>query len=142
MQTGASGESVCAVISSATTHADFPSLNYHLAQTSEAPQYHKQTAISACPQRGHKMEETYLDKKAPQKTDQGKEKKKQKSCQKDLCSDVSWKIQCICICLNFVFHTKKSIYLHEKQFSSSVDLLKATDVVTYNVYAFTRYSTW
>lgn len=52
-------ESVCAVISSVTKLADFPSLNYHLAQTSGAPQYHRQTAISTCPQRGHKMEKTY-----------------------------------------------------------------------------------
>lgn len=57
-------ESMCAVISSVTTFADFLSLNYHLAQTSGAPQDHKQTAISTCPQRGHKMEETHLNKKA------------------------------------------------------------------------------
>lgn len=42
-------------------------LNYHLAQTSGAPQHHRQTAISTCPQRGHKMEETHLDKEAPYK---------------------------------------------------------------------------
>lgn len=64
-------ESVCAVISSLTALADFPSLNYHLAQTSGAPQHHRQTAISTCPLRGHKMEETHLDKKTPHK--QGRE---------------------------------------------------------------------
>ena len=67
-------ESVCAVISFLTTLTDFSSLNYHLAQTSGAPQYHRQTAISTCPQRGHKMEETHLNKKAPHK--QGREEKR------------------------------------------------------------------
>ena len=66
--------SVCAVISSVTTLADFPGLNYHLTPTSGAPQDHRQTAISTCPQRGRKMEETHLDKKAPHKQDsEGKE---------------------------------------------------------------------
>lgn len=60
-------ESVCAVISTVTTLAGFLGLNYHLTQTSGAPQHHRQTAISTCPQRGHKMEETHLDKKAPHK---------------------------------------------------------------------------
>lgn len=54
--------SVWAVISSMTTLSDFPSLNYHLALTSGAPQRHKQTAISTCPHRGHKTEETHLNK--------------------------------------------------------------------------------
>lgn len=76
-------ERVCAVISSVTTLADFPSLNYHLAQTSGAPQHHRQTAISTCPQRGHKMEETHLDKKAPDK--QAWERKRRWEQKKKMC---------------------------------------------------------
>lgn len=68
-------ESVCAVISSVTTLAGFSSLNYCLTQTSGAPQHHRQTAISTCPQRGHKMEETHLDKKAPHKREEKRENK-------------------------------------------------------------------
>lgn len=67
---------VCALICSAATLADFPGLNYHLAQTSGAPQHRRQTALSTCPQkrgqrthlnkagqRGDKEEETSLTHK-------------------------------------------------------------------------------